>query len=86
MLLAQVKDPRVLSDVSEKEIIHCASLFVVANKMKDTMLADFLQAFLMLRVSKQRKGREELLQIARSAKDSSEGRVSRLKTFLTGMR
>ena len=86
MLLAQVKDPRVLSEVSEEEIKLCASLYVVAEKMEDKMLASFLLNFLMLRVSKKRKGRDELLQIARSAREATSNAMGRMKALFSGMR
>ena len=89
MLLAfagGTKDPRVLSEISEEEIKQCASLYVVAEKMEDKMLASFLLNFLMLRVSKKRKGRDELLQIARSAKDAGQNTMGRMKALFSGMR
>lgn len=86
MLLANVKEPRVLSEVNEEEIKLCSALFVVANRMQDKMLADFLANFLLLRVSKKRKGRDELLQIAKSAREASTNMAGRLKNLLTGVR
>lgn len=86
MLLAKVHEPKTLSEVNEAEIRHASSLFVVAKKMDDAMLANFLESFLLLRVSKARKGRDELLQIARSAKEAGENRTGRLKSFLQGLR
>ena len=83
MLLAKVHDPRVLSEVSDVEIRYCAALDVVARKMNDTMLGDFLNSFLLLRVSRTREGRKELLQIAKSAREGSESRMMRFRQMFS---
>ena len=85
MLLAKTENPKVLSEVSENEIKYCSALFSVAEKMKDEMQLDFLKNFLLLRVSKARKGRQELLQIAQSVRELPETRMNRLKTFFSGI-
>lgn len=86
MLLAKTENPKVQSEVNETEIRHCAALFVVAEKMQDTMLTSFLQNFLLLRVSKSRKGRSELLEIARAAREIPDQKMGRLKSLFQGLR
>lgn len=79
MLLAKVHDPRVLSEVNDAEVRYCAALDVVAKKFDNQMLSDFLDSFLLLRISKTREGRRELLQIAKSAREGSDGRMARFR-------
>src|SRR3972149_1730262 len=85
MLLAKTENPKVLSEVSENEIRLSASLFAVGEKMEDNMILSFLNNLLLLRVSKMRKGRGELLEIARSVRDMPESRLNKLKTLFSGI-
>ena len=87
MLLGTVKgehSSKILSEVSDNEVRLCSALFVVAEKTNDTMLKNFLSAFLLLRVSKLRQGRKEILDIARASRDQSESRMSRIKSLFMG--
>ena len=81
MILAESRDPMLLSEIDEHEIKACAALLVVAKKCGDHMLKEFVFNYLRLRVSKKRKGRSELLDIARSAKEVPEQRLSGLRKF-----
>jgi hypothetical protein len=83
ILLAESKNPKLLSELSEHEIKLCAALYVIGNKFNDSMILDFLLNFLNLRVSLKRKGRDELLQIAKSAREYGDHRMSRLRNLLS---
>jgi hypothetical protein len=85
MILAGVKEPRTQSEIDEPEIRALASLHVVAEKMNDKMLKSFCNEFLLLRVSKNRKGRGELLDIARASRDIPEQKLGRLRTLFSGI-
>lgn len=84
MILAKTDSPKVLSEITDQEIRMAAALFVIAKRTKNEMIDQFLENFLLLRVSHKRKGREELLKIAQSAKEGSDSRMSRLRSFFTG--
>ena len=81
MLLARTDNPKVLSEIDDKEIRLCASLLTVAERMNDKMISNFVNNFLLLRVSNRRKGRTELLEIARGVKEMPEQRFSRLRNL-----
>jgi hypothetical protein len=86
MYLAKTTDPKILSDINENEVKLCAALYTIAIKMKDEMLMNFLTNFLLLRVSKSRKGRGELLQIAQSAREATQEKMGRLARIFQGIR
>lgn len=85
MILAQTKTPITQTEIDEPEIKALASLHVVAEKMNDTMLKSFCTHFMLLRVSKSRRGRGELLDIARASRDVPEQKLSRLKSLFSGI-
>ena len=80
--LANTKNPEVLSDLSDDEIKYIAALSVVAEKTKDDMLTSFINKFLLLRVSRNRKGRLELLKVAQAAREQAQSRFSKLGNIL----
>lgn len=86
MLLGRTQYPKVMTELDESEIKLCAALFSVAERTRNTMILSFLENFLLLRVSHKRKGRQELLEIAKSSKESTENRWSKLKNIFTGAR
>lgn len=87
LILAETKNPKLLTELDEYEIKLCAALFSVCEQLKlnnvggDEMLTSFLDNFLKLRVSHRRLGRKELLEIARSAQQAPEQRFSRLRNI-----
>jgi len=85
MILASTKEPKTQTELDEPEIKALASLIVVAHTMKDAMLTKFCTEFMLLRVSKARKGRQELLDIARASREVPEHRLSRLKSLFSGI-
>lgn len=85
MILAQTKNPTTQTEVDEPEIRAIACLMVVADKMNDKMLKNFCNQFMLLRVSKSRKGRGELLDIARASRDVPEQKLGRLKSLFSGI-
>ena len=85
MILASTKDTHTLSEIDEPEIKNLSSLMVVAHKMSDDMLKQFCTNFLRLRVSKSRKGRTEMLDIARAAREIPEQKLSRLRSIFSGI-
>jgi competence protein ComGF len=86
MLLAKTEDPQTLTELDDQEIKLCSALYAVAQHTNDAMIANFLLHFLRLRVSNKRKGRQELLDVARSGQAREELRSSRLKQFFSGIR
>jgi flagellar motor switch protein FliG len=86
MLLGNTKQPKILSELDDREIRLIASLFAVAEKVNDTMILSFLNNFLLLRVSNKRQGRSELLDVAKSSHEGEASKISRLKSFFGGVR
>jgi hypothetical protein len=84
MILASTKNPKTLTELDDREIKLCAQLYAVANKTRNRMLTIFLWNFLNLRVSYNRKGRSELVDIARSGQMREEQKTGRLRNFLFG--
>ena len=84
MFLANTSEPKLLSEIDDEEIRLVAALSVVSETTDDIMLKNFLSYFLRLRVSKNRQGRKELLDIAKSAHDNQESKFAKLKNIIFG--
>lgn len=84
IILARSDKIAILTELDDREIKLCAALYTIADRTKDVMIANFLLHFLELRVSKARKGRSELLEIAKSAREQPEQRFSRLRNLFGG--
>lgn len=82
MILAETKQPKVLSEIDDAEVRYTASLFAVALATKNKMLLSFLDNFLLLRVSYRRQGRKEILEIAKAKNQEPEQRLGRIRQFL----
>lgn len=86
MLLGNTRSPKILTELDDREIKLAAALYAVSEKTGDTTIISFLTNFLLLRVSNKREGRKELLEVAKSSRSESEGRLGRLRNFFGGMR
>lgn len=84
MILAKTENKKILSEVTDYEIRLISALFTIAKKSKNDLILDFLENFLLLRVSHKRKGRDELLKIAQSAREGSDSKMNRLRQLFTG--
>jgi hypothetical protein len=82
MILANTKEPKLLTELDDYEVRLCAALQTVATETNNVMLSNFIRNFLQLRVSYKRKGRSELLELSKASRTEPEGRVSRLKQIL----
>lgn len=89
MLLAKTKNPALLTELSDEEIKCLAVLKSIASKVsiKDSngLLDVFCDWFMMLRVSLNRKGREEVSRIARDVGDVEEKVKKGLKNWVLGV-
>lgn len=84
IMLAETKHSKTLSHLSHNEVLMVAQLFAVAEKTRNKMMALFLENFLLLRVSLERKGRGELLEIAKAGQQREESKFSRLRSMIPG--
>lgn len=82
MILGETKRPKILSELDDYEIKLCAALYSVSEKTKNKLVSDFLDNFLLLRVSHHRQGRKELLEIAKAGRENSESRMNKLKQMI----
>ena len=79
MILARTDNPEALSDLNPNEIIDMAILKTLAQKYEmdydSQLLKNFVQNYLVLQVSKRRKGRKEIIEVASSNKvNQDDGR------------
>jgi hypothetical protein len=85
MILADTKNPEILSELNQEEIAVLASMQTIAEKYNLTLIQDFIQKFLLLRVSHKRQGRKEVIQISQGRKE--EDRMKRtLKSMVLGLK
>jgi hypothetical protein len=64
LILARTENPKLLSDITITEVSLLTALHVVGDMLDFKILDVFGENFEMLRVSKERQGRKELLEIA----------------------
>lgn len=84
MILANTENPRLLSHVSHDEVALLAPLHTIADMSKITYLQNFITNFLELRVSLERMGRREMLEIAGGTRHEPE-KIKGLRKLFAGM-
>lgn len=86
LILANTDKPKILSDIDIREVGYTSALSTVGEFLDIPMLNTFIhQNFLQLRVSKDRKGRNEILEIAREIRIQPE-REGSLRSRFFGLR
>jgi len=64
LILARTENPKLLSDISITEVSLLTALHTIGDMLDFEILDTFSENFETLRVSKERQGRKELLEIA----------------------
>lgn len=82
MTLSKTESPDLLTELNEKEIKILSRIVTYAKLFNVEILQDLTKNFMRLRVSTTRKGRTEILSIAKSAREEQEAK-SKLKKLLT---
>jgi hypothetical protein len=85
LILARAENKKQLSEVSDYETKALASLYAVAQQTDNRMLKIFLDSMLELRVSHKRKGREELMSVAKATRQQDESAL-RIRKMFSGWR
>jgi hypothetical protein len=63
MILAKTDNPKIMSDIDIREVGLVSALSTIGQVLDYEIINDFVhENFLQLRVSKDRKGRQEILQ------------------------
>ncbi len=84
MILGKSEKIRLLTDIDDAEIKQVAALLVVADVVKDDNLKNFCVNFMELRVSKKRKGRTELLDLAKSSGQAAQQKLGFVRRIFGG--
>jgi len=77
-LLADESKKFMITDLDPDEIIHLAGLLSVAEKYNITILRNFIYYLMLLRISKNRKGREEIIRLGGARMEQQENLRQRL--------
>ena len=85
MILAKSQNIKLMTELSDYQLNLCAMLYSIAEKTKNNMLETLLTNYLQLKVSNKRKGRGELLELAKQSRADRESRFTRLKQMLGGV-
>jgi len=85
LILAKTDNKKMLSEISDYEAKSFASLYSVASRTNNTMLQAFLDHMLELRVSLRRKGREELMSVAKASRTQDDMQL-KIKKMFSGWR
>ena len=76
--LTESKDPEILTHLTDLEIKKLSSLSVVADLWKSKVLSTWIKKFIRLRISLDREGRKEIVEIAKKPKVEQQGTGFRL--------
>lgn len=78
-VLTETQKKKILSELEHREVFYVALLYTQSKEFDDDLLNDFLKQFLILRISKERKGRKEIVEIAKAnLKVQSKGLLKKL--------
>jgi hypothetical protein len=86
MILADSKEVDILSDLTSDEVALLSSLKTVAVHTENTLLSSFVNNFLRFRISRNRKGREEIIQVARARGGEEEKMRKGFRSMVLGMK
>lgn len=81
-LLMDKKDIGLKTELSDQEIMEISKLLVIADRIESDALKQFLKTFQLLRVSKQRQGRKEI--IASLKDEESRDKMGFFANFMDG--
>ena len=81
MKLAETEDEKILTELKDEHIAKITSLLSVAEKYNIPIYEKICETFMRLKVSKDRKGRKELLEIAKAVRDEELGKMNKLKNL-----
>lgn len=85
IILAESKNPKALSDLDDSEIRLISALIAVAEHINDQMVKTFIENLLVLKVSHMRKGRREIIDLARGIRDQQQmGWANRIRGVFGG--
>ena len=79
MQLTESPNPEVLTHLTDFEIKKLASLSAVANKYNLTVVKEWITTFIRYRISMNRKGREEIVDIAKTKGQQQMGDIRGLR-------
>ena len=85
-LLAQTKEPDLMSELGGEEIKLLSALQTIADETDADILDEFITNFLRMRVSLRRKGRTEIMEIARAGGGTEERMRKGLKSMILGLK
>ena len=86
MILADSKEVDILSDLTTDEVAMLSALKTVAVHTKNSLLLTFIENFLRFRISRNRKGREEIIQVARARGGDEERARKGFRSMILGMK
>ena len=70
--LTDEKKKRMMSELDDIELMHVATLYALNKKYKSDSLEEFLDALLVLKVSKGRMGRQEVIRLAEADREKQQ--------------
>lgn len=80
--LTTTNNPQILTDLGEVEIKALSALSTIYNYFDIELGKALVKNFELLRVSKARKGRSEVLSVAKGAREEKERLATRLKRLI----
>jgi hypothetical protein len=87
-LLANEDKYKLITELGDGEISHFAGLLAIADTYDIQLLKNYLKNYLLLRISKKRQGRKEIIEmgVARMREQGQQGVMNRFKSFFGGGR
>jgi len=86
MILAKTKQPQLLTELGDDEIKMLAILQTISSETENTVIDTFCDNFMKLRVSLNRKGRDEVISVARAQAGVEEKIKKGIRQMISGVR
>jgi len=80
--LADTTDFRTMTDMDVNEVKLLTALDAVSKELEDELLESVVENFARWKVSKERKGRGEIKDVARSTEESEAKKMNKLKQWI----
>ena len=85
MILAKTDDPSLLTELSDEEIRLLSIIGTIADKTDNEVLSGFAERYMKLRVSLERKGRAEIINVAKGGSSVEEKIKKGLRSYFMGI-
>lgn len=86
MALSERKHPELLTELSDEEVKNISILLTIATEEELDFLVTFVENFIRLRVSLNRKGVKEIIELTKGTQQPEKQMREKLKNMFLGLK